>query len=137
MLAADTCLGALGLDTKTRTRPLVRTLATPFRHARPHGAPGRQRRAATPFGDVEELLMWRVYPVSALIACGVAVATTLLTMRLGNSTAAPIPGADPGTKGKQSTSYTHHGRFGTGGRSPLGGGKGDAARFSPCTRRPP
>ena len=43
--------------------------------------------------------MWRVYVLSALIACGVAVATTLLTMRLSNSTAAPSPGADPGAKG--------------------------------------
>jgi hypothetical protein len=43
--------------------------------------------------------MWRVYVLSALIACGSAVATTLLTLRLSNSTTAPSPAADPGAKG--------------------------------------
>jgi hypothetical protein len=43
--------------------------------------------------------MWRVYVFCALIACGVAVATTLLTMRLSNSTAVPSSGTDPGPKG--------------------------------------
>jgi hypothetical protein len=43
--------------------------------------------------------MWRAYVLCALIACVVAVATTLVTMRLINSTAAPSAGADPGTKG--------------------------------------
>jgi hypothetical protein len=43
--------------------------------------------------------MWRVYVLSALIACGVAVATTLLTMRLNNPTTTPSPAADTGAKG--------------------------------------
>ena len=38
-------------------------------------------RSVSPFGDVEELPMWRVYVHSALIACGVAVATTLAAGR--------------------------------------------------------
>jgi hypothetical protein len=67
--------------------------------ARRYGFSRVSRQGNGSFGDREELSMWRVYVLSALIACGVAVATTLLTMRLSNFTAAPGPGADPGVKG--------------------------------------